>query len=337
MYRVLITEEMRSDAKKYALEMANSSIKNNLLSMMRNLKPVDPSIDVQPYKKYIKKLHDEYGKILTLLPSEFQNVIDEFHSDDLSSVDLNKEFISRGSPTKFHKMLLSKMQYKQKARSLMLMYLKKYGFETCVYCNILDLEIKERENVYKQNNNGDLDHFWDKAQYPFLCTSFFNLYPCCGGCNGPSAKSTRHILFYPYREESESVDPDPFEYKFDWGTPSAELPIKEEIKISLSEKGTSLGDTSKRYEEIFNIVENNESNLKDKAFLAFKRKIKQQITLPKVFLAMTNGRISPSSIFDEDTQKEILDTMYTNPEDIHKSSLTKFKIDLGKDLGILPK
>jgi 5-methylcytosine-specific restriction endonuclease McrA len=54
--------------------------------------------------------------------------------------------------------------------------------KSCVYCNAhLAATTKNNNGTYK--GTYELDHFYPKSKYPYLCTSFFNLQPCCAHCN----------------------------------------------------------------------------------------------------------------------------------------------------------
>jgi len=58
----------------------------------------------------------------------------------------------------------------------------------CPYCNL--------EEIYHHNDNNrniivtSLDHYYDKAKYPYFCLSFSNLVPVCKNCN-ETFKGTR--------------------------------------------------------------------------------------------------------------------------------------------------
>ena len=62
-----------------------------------------------------------------------------------------------------------------------------FDFRTCHYCNrtyTTDLELKD-ENSGKNETvvTYQLDHFYEKSQYPYLGLSFYNFIPCCSTCN----------------------------------------------------------------------------------------------------------------------------------------------------------
>ncbi|WP_338790650.1 hypothetical protein [Bernardetia sp. MNP-M8] len=67
------------------------------------------------------------------------------------------------------------------------------GINVCPYCN--------RNFIYNINqtrSNYQLDHFYPKKKYPFLCISFYNLIPSCITCNGLTGKSDTDVKVNPY-------------------------------------------------------------------------------------------------------------------------------------------
>ena len=81
------------------------------------------------------------------------------------------------------------------------------GINSCVYCN--------RNYIFNLDENGhikgQLDHFYDKASYPYLTMSFYNLIPSCAGCNKvkSSYNTYENKSISPYmREECKIFDVD---------------------------------------------------------------------------------------------------------------------------------
>jgi len=79
------------------------------------------------------------------------------------------------------------------------------GINSCVYCN--------RNYIFNLDENGhikgQIDHFYDKASYPYLAMSFYNLIPSCASCNKVkgSYNTYENNSVSPYmREESKIFD-----------------------------------------------------------------------------------------------------------------------------------
>ncbi len=64
-------------------------------------------------------------------------------------------------------------------------YMKKLGIKACVYCNAAYAVATDDNKATFQ-----VDHYYPKSKYPFLCTSFFNLFPSCMHCNQIKSKNT---------------------------------------------------------------------------------------------------------------------------------------------------
>lgn len=77
------------------------------------------------------------------------------------------------------------------------------GLDYCPYCNA--------EKIYS-TKEGDLfveiDHYYSKAEYPYLSLSFYNLIPSCERCNGPLCKGARPFKLtshlHPYHDDFHS-------------------------------------------------------------------------------------------------------------------------------------
>jgi hypothetical protein len=63
----------------------------------------------------------------------------------------------------------------------------------CPYCNLTEVEFIPNEGGIGSATSNELDHFFDKASFPLLNYSFFNIVPSDGTCNGPNNKGS--ILF----------------------------------------------------------------------------------------------------------------------------------------------
>lgn len=69
--------------------------------------------------------------------------------------------------------------------------------KVCPYCHIRTTSTVARD-VNNAGYRPQLDHYYDKARYPFLALSLGNLVPCCGTCNGPGMKHTKDFVSTPH-------------------------------------------------------------------------------------------------------------------------------------------
>ena len=77
------------------------------------------------------------------------------------------------------------------------------GVKVCPYCNRAYIHTLKRKKVRPQ-----YDHFFNKADYPYLAISLYNLIPSCGVCNLAKgaydtfdASTKMRKFIYPYRDE----------------------------------------------------------------------------------------------------------------------------------------
>lgn len=68
----------------------------------------------------------------------------------------------------------------------------------CPYCD------RQYISYYSgDKTTADLDHFWDKSEYPYFALSLFNFIPSCHTCNS-TFKGTKNLQVYPYRNGFEN-------------------------------------------------------------------------------------------------------------------------------------
>ena len=341
MYRILITDDLIEDSKEYAGSLPYDGIKRALKKLKKEMCFESPSlISIDYFRLYIDKIITDYPKIQVLLPLEFNSAIKEFNSI-LDEKFMQTKFLATPKSKKaepFAELVIRRMRYSKEARCLMLKYLKKHHFETCAYCNFMPLPISEKNGRYFQP--GELDHYRDKSSYPFLCTSFFNLFPCCEACNGPGKKGTRNIAFYPYKEKRQNVESDPFLFDFNWSDIGAIN--QNDVSITFKEVRYHMGEYPVRrhrrlkalYDNIFGITDLYNTDQTKKKILRIKRnndtesKEQNETALP-----VSDGKMPP--LPELERIKKILFADSLEHEDIHSEDLMKIKLDLAKKLGLL--
>ena len=83
-----------------------------------------------------------------------------------------------------------------------LLFLAKWlNVKTCPYCN-MHYTLYAEEYVTKRKIHKmakfQFDHFYDKAEYPMLSMSLFNLVPSCASCNQGKSTDELSLDFHPY-------------------------------------------------------------------------------------------------------------------------------------------
>lgn len=76
--------------------------------------------------------------------------------------------------------------------------------KVCPYCNRQYIFTVHKVAGEGGQTRGRLDHFYDKATYPYLALSLYNLIPCCNICNSDlkgSIQFSTSSHIHPYKEE----------------------------------------------------------------------------------------------------------------------------------------
>jgi len=84
---------------------------------------------------------------------------------------------------------------------------KKLNVNVCPYCNINSTYTVIKENG-KKITRPEFDHFYDKATYPILALSFYNLIPSCHTCNATLKGSEEFSMkshLNPYADSFDEV------------------------------------------------------------------------------------------------------------------------------------
>lgn len=177
-------------------------------------------VDYQSVSEYVEKISELYETLNSMLPSQFgscSNEIDGF----LGGVPVEDIWVSLKGNEKqsLYELIVAVMGYDKVRSDLMPNYIKKLGIRTCVYCNAqfamttLIEDVHERIKTGKRGRPKDariiplmggyyeLDHNKPKSKYPYFCTNFYNLQPCCSSCN--KRKSAQDLPFSLYYEDGD--------------------------------------------------------------------------------------------------------------------------------------
>ena len=113
-------------------------------------------------------------------------------------------------------------------------FLKQLQIRTCPYCNRNYTFTIEKHGSKGFATRADLDHFYDKSDYPLLALSFYNLVPSCHICNHGKlvAKAGINPYFGGFNTHFKAIRPVA-------GVPSKDVPSTEILNINevLNAKG----------------------------------------------------------------------------------------------------
>ena len=105
---------------------------------------------------------------------------------------------NRWKTTDFGEAILKAFNYGGYRHNKLILLAEKLNVKSCPYCNMHYTLFAENGNHRDRFAKFQFDHFFDKADYPFLSMSLYNLIPSCAVCN--HGKSTGHLSlkFHPY-------------------------------------------------------------------------------------------------------------------------------------------
>ena len=240
-------------------------------------------------------------KIKNTLGKKNDNKIKSFFNYDKSK-------INNSSP------LISKLQPK-----IAKFFEENLEVNTCYYCNI---DFINKFTKGKETKNAfTLDHVLEKAEYPFLALSLYNLVPSCYVCNSKVKDST--IPFDNFSPTNKNFDFDE-RVKFKSFIKNTNLQIEKEQDFYVK----LIEDYSDKYTEYIESL-----NLNNR-YDYHKYKVLEMIQKRREY---PDSRIKELSDLTNKTQEEIkqdLFGIYTS-DDLHKRPLSKLIKDISEELELL--
>ncbi|KAA6347492.1 hypothetical protein EZS27_005047 [termite gut metagenome] len=333
MKKIFIDKRITGLSKEYANNLF-SQRKTNFQKPKANLQALEVDLrkdsTLTKYANYVKTIIDKYSLLNSMQPQDFENLA---KSDfcGLSEVDLKEKFVKNNKKRKivknkrgkeFHNYIVEAMRYDE-ARKEILPYIRKLGIKACCYCNA-QLAITTEENNGKISGKYELDHFYPKSKYPFLCTSFFNLQPSCAHCN--KSKGDKKAKFGLYTTKYEKINPFTFSLEKESIIKYMLKQDCEELKISFYSDDS---DLKKDHEDKFHISALYETQKDVAEEIIWKSRIYNKSyrkslseSFSKLFSAKTNFN------------RFILGN-YDDSKDIHKRPMAKLVQDIARQLGII--
>lgn len=341
MKQILITQAIKDMAKEYAdnlfVDKKGKFVQPvaGLKNLILDLQEINGGLtELDKYVKYVEEIIKDFSKLKNLLPSkveEYKEKYDGILSDaKLSAVikhrkrNLPKEKKDRRGLTEysvsFYNEIVTRMHYED-VRPYMGKYMKQIGLNTCVYCNNAKAAVSvEHQEVYYP-----FDHSKPKDKYPFLCVSFFNLYPCCTNCNGHKLNDTDKA-FQIYVEEDPLRDPFVFEIerrRIVDGDPSS-------IKVDFGSRTVADKVLADDYDESYRITSfYNTEDEKRSSYKMLKDIEKYRASYPEATEASLKLKVNRKELFQEVLGVDDDETnIFT---DVNK----KLKLDTAKDAKLI--
>lgn len=326
VYRIFIDDRIKDIARRYRLGLFATK-RSNFVQPCSNLENLRDNLDctnhfafVYRARKYIDKIIADFWKNLDALPSTFSSIIKDYEKI-LPERWLFTAVSYNGVTKKFYKHIVDAMRYEDVGPEIY-PFLEEVDLHVCVYCNVQPV-------VYEgKKANCTLDHFCCKSHYPYLCLSFFNLFPCCQRCNGKKSYDDFLGYFELYVEDSSERNPFLFEFgslkNFVQTRNCDKAVVTFKLRGSYAPKMITKLDVGGLYKD---------KTAKDRLEMILKRA--QEISSCHVNVTNDSFGLSVSATSLSSIQLECIIGKYYRIEDIHKEMCTKLSIDFAKKLGLL--
>lgn len=338
MRRILITHSVSETAHKYAKTYLNkyeNDIKDNLEALKQTIDN-DKCQNHDIFFHYVEGIQKNLHQILLLHPQNFLEFQKKHLELNTSLPAFNSKNWSKASNNpEFYDKIVRILRYKDVRSTILPPILKTLNINTCVYCNATYIPTVDVGNNEKARY--ELDHFFPKNKYPFLCASFFNLQPSCPVCN--KWKSINTSNFNLYTDNPSELNP--FQFRLSM---QSLLNYKQllnsscfDLKLKSSETNDLLDKQRKNLAQNHNFVFHID-DLYKKLDSEVEEMVWKHFTMNQSFFEQFKN--SFMKVFPSLNHKDIYRFIYGffgDEEDIHLRPLTKMKQDLAKQLKLINK
>jgi 5-methylcytosine-specific restriction endonuclease McrA len=275
-----------------------------------------PAIEIT---KYIQKIENEYLRIINADESEMKKLIKEFEKIiKFKDVKASKAL---------HEDIVKAMRYDDLREVEFPDLLRKMNIKSCVYCHSQSTLVIKKHGKTHWSALLELDHKFPKSEYPFLCTSFYNLYPVCGNCN--LSKSSKPTKFQLYTDTNEldllSFGLTKISIAKYWQTKKA-----EDLKITINPINTT-DEYLEQYQKMFNISKIYEHHRDIAEELVHKLEVYNKAY--KNTLVGSFKKLFP----DPSLINRLLIGNYEKPTEMLKRPMAKFVQEIARDINLIPK
>lgn len=316
MRRLLIDDELRKTAKQFRdkLEKQNKLHKNpktrlnELVSTLRD----------ENQKRYVQLILNKWDNLIVSEPNTFNTIISEFETI-IPTVQI--EIIKIGN-RKLYDIIVEAMEYKYVQESIYPDFMKQLGIKTCIYCNA-QFAFMSKYNHYTFSNY-QLDHWKPKSKYPYLCTTFFNLQPCCAYCN--QMKLNKDSVFNLYTDQTRNLFPMNFGVLYASIAKYLCTHKSDDLKIIYKCETTELKENQ---EELFHITTQYQAHKDVAEEMIWKKEIYNS-TFLKIYQETFKNLGFSAGLFNR-----FIIGNYDKLEDIHKRPLSLLTQSIAKQLKLI--
>ena len=321
MRRILINEDIIKLAEEYAEHLFENRTKNfktpceSLIQLSEDLKKNKQL----SYERYVNKIILFFPHILTLKYDEFIAYSNKHFSNLTKDELLAKVPGCKGKS--FYEAVVNAMRYNEVQKTEIRPYMKRMGLNTCVYCNAsYAVATDDRKATFQ------VDHYLPKSKYPFLCISFFNLYPTCMHCNQIKSKETTYN-FCLYTKDPKELNP--FKFSIDDKSIIKYLLSNDFELLKVNLKSDTL---TKEVEEHFNFFH------LGGLYSQFSDEIEEIVWKAKIYNESYRNQLlaayNKNFPFNIHAFKRFYLGFYPDAKDVHKRPLTLLKQSIAKEMGL---
>lgn len=268
------------------------------------------------YKEIAKVIKNSLGisfkELLITKPDELLEIANtirvskpsSFASDKEKLIDLYKKFRNSVSSKK---------------------YIQRLNIKVCPYCN--------RNYIFNFTKNrieeatAQLDHFYNKSHYPYLCLSLYNLIPSCGTCN--QRKSEKDVvskaIIHPYVDSLN----DYIEFRSVIKPHSKKSDFFAEDRLALEIENITSSDNVEEYLKTFNIRGLYNNHIDIVADLHKKRYIYSDDYIEELYKNFEDAFTSKEELI------ELITCAYLEEDKLNQRPLSKLTKDIAKELGLI--
>lgn len=183
----------KDDLEDWYTHQVEKTIKDNLKVLSKKMRRKKMSAE----KSILKVITENLHRILLTSPTTVNSIISTVNPDGISlrsRVKKTKKSIDFGTA------LLKAFGYERFRNTVLVELAEKLNVKTCPYCNMHYTLFAESDGNRKPKRitRFQFDHFFDKATYPYLSMSLYNLIPSCAVCNQGKSTSQLSLRFHPY-------------------------------------------------------------------------------------------------------------------------------------------
>lgn len=325
MISITIDDNIRTMAKSFRKELKEGH--GTYVSPLTKLSELKDKLSGAP-KQYVQHIIDKWEELLIAEPKDFIAQWEKEFNAIIPTKDIDT--VKTPEDELLYDKIVEAMRYDYVQSRIYPQYMAQLEIKTCVYCNAqYSFAVKGALDYI----NYQLDHYLPKSKYPYLCTTFMNLQPCCPKCN--QIKSNRvpnpseEELFQLFTADANPVSPVKFSLprlgiaRYMVSLDSKDLMIKFDCPGN-----QKLLNGYNRYFHVSDLYQAHRDVAEE---LIWKQKIYNRI-----FIDIYKDQFKRLGFKDSHFARFILGN-FEQPKDIHKRPLAKMTQDIAEQLEILKK